>query len=530
MAPPSATTKPTASAASTGKVAVTKREEDRVERTTLHYDFDIDDARMKPDHGKLLADVIELTKANPKAKIKLRGSASKSGDRTRNQDLSRDRARALEKYLVEEKGVNRAQVETTWTGSDKSTSALVEDERDRAVEVTVTAPITVDRISFWNDLWTRELKWDDIIGMDEAATASPGVPGIAIANVNVEVEASGAPEPLMPKSFTVRLRSSVPGREGGGNPTLTTPYEMELPRVSHRLGTERHEYRLSIPLASVGQFLAWSWGKALEVALVVRKGGTSDGKFRSRLGNVAFRGRGVQAYLAGNGSEDQQVPDGKRLLLAGGVEVLTAEVAAMPGVDVAAKPAARLVRSPADVVYYSGHGLGKEGCLALEDKALFHGASVDGYTCWLGPDELVAYWKKPFDVSILIIAGCAVLDLDRNGKAWTKLLKSKGGPLDVILGYEDGGPDDSRGGNAIAEGLAEAVTTAGSTSEDLWVRSWLYLNGTRSAWNAVAFTSRGRWWIKKASWASRVWHHRVPGTSDEVPFSPSDIVGPEPIP
>jgi hypothetical protein len=177
MAPPSATTKPTARATSTGKVTVTKREDDRVERTTLHYDFDIDDARMKPDHGKLLGDVIELAKANPKAKIKLRGSASKSGDRTRNQDLSRDWAKVLEKYLVEEKGVNRAQVETTWTGSDKSTSTLVEDERDRAVEVTVNhsrgaREVLRPRRTTWQTLWAHSVCASPLSGTRAIAGAA----------------------------------------------------------------------------------------------------------------------------------------------------------------------------------------------------------------------------------------------------------------------------------------------------------------------------------------------------------------------
>jgi hypothetical protein len=49
---------------------------------------------------------------------------------------------------------------------------------------------------------------------------------------------------------------------------------------------------------------------------------------------------------------------------------------------------ARLIRNPADVFFYSGHGL-KTGCLAL---ACDCGPSGD-YTCWATADDLKRYWK-----------------------------------------------------------------------------------------------------------------------------------------
>jgi hypothetical protein len=235
-----------------GQGAVTNKEGRRVEFTVLLYDFDIDQSKMKPDHGKWLDDDIALAKANPQTEIRLRGSASKSGDAKHNRDpLSRGRAEAVAKYLVVEKGVSSKQVVITWTGSDKSTSALKEDERDRAVEVNVKAPVTIEEVTFWNDSWTKQLVWDDIIGLDESKPSTAGTMGTLINNVNLQIEASGAPRTLMPKSFSAKLRSSVPGKENWGQTTLTWPFEMELPlSPTVPKDSSRHLYRQSTPISS----------------------------------------------------------------------------------------------------------------------------------------------------------------------------------------------------------------------------------------------------------------------------------------
>jgi hypothetical protein len=506
-----------------GKGVITNKEEHRVEFTLLLYDFGIDNPKMEPDHGKWLDDIIALAKANPQTEIRLRGSASKSGDAQHNRDpLSRGRAEAVAMYLVVEKKVNSKQVVITWTGADKSTSTLKEDERDRAVEVNVKAPVTIEEVTFWNDSWTKQLEWDDIIGLDENKPSSPGKMGIPINNVNLQVVASGAPRSLMPKSFRAKLRSTVPGKENWGKTTLTRPFELDIPLSSViPKDSTRHWYRQSTPISQVGPFQSWQLGKILEVALVVREEGTSDLKFRIELGNVADRGRAEQTDKPSTGSEMSQVPDAKRLFMAGGVEVLSAFAVEDTGLILKNKPISRLVRSPADIFYYSGHGLGKEGCLAIHGN--YHSASVDGYACWLNPSDLRAYWKNPFDLSVLIIAGCSVLNLDKSGGEWANLLKTKGGPLDVILGYEAAAPLDSNGGDDIASAMGKRVTA--NLTEYQWVRAWLDVNGSFRAWNAVGFNSLGRWWLDPST-ASKIWH-KLPGTSDSVSF---DIKGPEPIP
>jgi hypothetical protein len=518
-----------------GKGAIAKSP-DKIDTRLVLYNFDIDGTSLKSEHTQWLdGEVVPLLKANPKATVSILGTASKSGNPDDNRKRSQRRAEEVQKYLIS-KGVSSAQVPNAnvkGAGADLSKVSLKEYEGDRAVQLNINAPLTIEEVSFWNDSWTKKLGWDDIIGLDEATatvapapgTRSPIYTGTPINNVSVQVEATGAPRSFMPDRLTVQLSSRVPNLDkNGGKTTLSTPISRTFLRSPVQpKDPSRTWYRGFEAVANIGPFLAWDRGKVLEVALVVREGGTSDKKFRAALGGMTFRGRGVQSENTSAGSELDEIPDAKRLLQAGGVEVLEAKVVSVSGWELKSPSAARLIRSPADVLYYSGHGLHQEGCLALHGN--FHGYSVDHYRCWAYPWDLLPYWKPPFDLGVLIIAGCSVLDLDKNGDVWARLLKAKGGPLDVILGYEAGAPYDSNGGDDIA--AAMGVKIAAGLSEDQWVRAWLTINGTYHAWNAVGFDSRGRWWLDEPSRVSKGWHKYVPGTSDTVPF---DIKGPKPIP
>src|SRR5262249_12493634 len=150
-----------------------------------------------------------------------------------------------------------------------------------------------------------------------------------------------------------------------GQTTIKAPSTWYIPLSQKEQAKDpsRTWYRLSTPIDKVGRFLDVEVGKVPEVALVVREGGTSDKQFRDALG-WTFRGRGVQSESP-NGSERDETPDAKRLLQAAGVEVLEVKVVSRPGWDMKRSSVARLIRSPADVLYYSGHGLHKEGCLAI---------------------------------------------------------------------------------------------------------------------------------------------------------------------
>jgi hypothetical protein len=158
----------------------------------------------------------------------------------------------------------------------------------------------------------------------------------------------------------------------------------------------------------------------------------------------------------------------------------------------------RLIRSPADIFYYSG-AANDDGCLAI------------GKDCWASPKDLKGYWQSPFDLEVLILAGSSVLSIEfLNGKArgpgveWTKLLKSKGGPLTAILGYGGEAPADKPVGNEIAYQMGEKIVAG--LNDDQWVKVWLKINGDhsgRQTWNAVGMDEKGYWWIEKRSQSDR---------------------------
>jgi hypothetical protein len=106
------------------------------------YNFDIDDATVKPEHRRWLdTQVIPRLKAEAGATVALRGSASRSGGAAYDRALSARRVDAVRDYLLSQ-GVQQTQVTTTFTGNDLSTSRNLEDEADRAVFVFLSASLS----------------------------------------------------------------------------------------------------------------------------------------------------------------------------------------------------------------------------------------------------------------------------------------------------------------------------------------------------------------------------------------------------
>ena len=99
----------------------------------LLFNFDFDDAAVKPEHQAWLNEHAVPSLKATKQRVFLRGIASQKGDRQYNLDLSQRRVQAVSNFLIEQ-GVTVQQVVTTFTGEDLSTSLLADDERDRAVE------------------------------------------------------------------------------------------------------------------------------------------------------------------------------------------------------------------------------------------------------------------------------------------------------------------------------------------------------------------------------------------------------------
>jgi hypothetical protein len=348
------------------------------------------------------------------------------------------------------------------------------------------ARLTVESLAVTDDGFRSPLTWGQVVGLDTAT-------------IDVELVARGLPVATMPDCIAVTL-STRPAGHATGSGTVPTAVSWDVPRRGPDAASPRKvRYRVARPMGDLGPLLAVE-EQVREVATVVRNGGTSDADFVKALG-WAPRGRATQpnTTTASTGSAAGEVPDARTLFRAGGVEVLDVRVAARPNWQVPVA-VARLVRSPADLFYYSGHGLSGSGKLAVDVGANPAACPSQGpYADWLGPGDLTAVWRSPMDLDVLVLAGCSVLRIDAStspptgpGVAWTALLRAKGGPLTALLGYRKGAPCDSPNGNRIAAAFARRVA-AGSSR---FAHDWLTVNGDENANNAVAIDERGYWWIE----------------------------------
>lgn len=355
----------------------------------------------------------------------------------------------------------------------------------------------VHRLAFMTDGLDRALTWNDVIGFRTGSEGSD--------RVNLLAEVSGASG----TTLTTQLASRAPNFLSSET-TLLSPRSVTLARRSPQPSWARHPvYTAALNLSPLG-FGAEPKG----LATVVRPGddATSDRYFRTAVGDArARRGVAVQPTTVGatTGDEGLERPDARVLMRAGGVEVLEATLAVPGGRPVKAK---RLIRSPAWVFYYSGHGLSGNGSLALQVGS--------GYPTWLGGGELVAAWANRIGPRVLVIAGCSVLKpTDVAGRTWMRLLSTHGGPCSTLLGYDDSAPLDSQAGNGVAGEIGRTILR-GLGSDDL-VREWLSINGRRRQWNACAINTRGYWAVDPS---------RFLGVGPASDFDASrDIKGPTPL-
>ncbi|MBF0686378.1 MAG: S8 family serine peptidase [Cellulomonas sp.] len=353
-----------------------------------------------------------------------------------------------------------------------------------AVPVPGGPAVVTAALRLTTDGFGRALTWDEVVGLDTAT-------------VDLEVTASGMPVATMPGTVVVTLATRPPNRAAGAA-TVLVPVPVELTRLAPEAAHPgRSRYTRAVALPDVGPLLQVERARP-EVATVVRAGGTSDAALRTALG-WAPRGAADQPTTAAagtsTGSAAREAPDAMALLRAGGVEVLDARLAPRPGWTPPA-PVARLVRSPADLVYYSGHGL-RSGRLAIDTESK-QCPERGTYVQWIGPAALG--WRSPMDVDVLVLAGCSVLHVDVStspptgpGLEWATLLTGRGGPLAALLGYGAAAPCDSRGGDDIATAFGRRLA-AGSRS---FVTDWLEVNMDARATNAVAVDARGYWWIER---------------------------------
>ena len=275
-------------------------------------------------------------------------------------------------------------------------------------------------------------------------------------------------------------------------------------------------YKLKVPVEKLAEVQNMP-DNVPEVATVVRTGGTSDQLFRSTLEakGWAHRGTAVQPAIGKpdhTGDLIKEQPDARTLFLTGGVEVVDVGLVQPADKEFAhsSLPTTWMfVRSPADIVFYSGHGPWWDGNLLREQ-------AHHTYDSWLDPAELLGSWMRdtsnlqasPMDIDALIINGCSVLFWNRLnetlddpargdwGLHWAELLTSKQGPLFVILGYRATAPLDDPMGNRIAREFAEQIVGGLGMNYDKYARVWLEINAKyESTRTAAALDNKGYWYI-----------------------------------
>jgi hypothetical protein len=317
--------------------------------------------------------------------------------------------------------------------------------------------------------WSKPInKIHDVIGLD----------GLGL-NLQLEVAVTGTATPPPVINARFQLKEPHLGRAG----------KSSAPWVSTN-GVFRYQqtmlYRLQFPDTWFASMMG-NEGRG-EFVTIVRANdpkmpATADRAFQGPLlrAGWAWRGRGVQPKSGGgaSGNVATKEPEADRLLFAGGVELLDITIPPQAGLILNDAHTWGFFRSPADVVFYTGHGMG--GNLVTHEP----------HDDWVKPEQLLDYWgtrapvfRKLFDIDVLIINGCSVLNCDDaggSGMRWAKLLMSRDGPLSVLLGYRGGVPSDTGGGAAVAARMAERI--AGGPRQrglrqnwDEYPQTWLDVN------------------------------------------------------
>jgi OOP family OmpA-OmpF porin len=80
--------------------------------------FDVDEATIKKNSTKTLNAAVKVLTDFPDVRIEISGHTDTDGDRDHNLDLSRRRAEAVKKYLID-KGIDSSRIETRGAGPDE---------------------------------------------------------------------------------------------------------------------------------------------------------------------------------------------------------------------------------------------------------------------------------------------------------------------------------------------------------------------------------------------------------------------------
>jgi hypothetical protein len=300
---------------------------------------------------------------------------------------------------------------------------------------------------------------------------------------NLELEVKAASSSALPPFIDVMVEVKEPHRGLNGHSSIPFPMLARVPRFG-----ETNKYRHQIPAESFAAMMLPEGRK--EFATVVRFGtkaepATADAGFREEMlkGGWSLRGKGQQQArdVHDSGNEALKIPDAKRLMLAGGVELIQITVPKQAGLVLKDASTWAFLRSPADVFFYTGH--------AQKGNLVTHlGPKPDDHDEWLTPGVLKVLWTQSppagrllFDLDVLIINGCNVLRADGpndpGAEKWSKLLWRNGGPLVCLLGYRTRvGLDTTGGGHEVAVEMARRITGGLGTNYEAYPKAWLDVN------------------------------------------------------
>lgn len=347
--------------------------------------------------------------------------------------------------------------------------------------------IKISNINFMAPDFSRPLEWDnDIIEFD-----------IEFANIQVNAMLYDKSNDALTSSHNIPLHIDIelsrrPPQDEYSEPSPITTKQIRLIYIknsnskdSNRVVIYRNEYSSTIsshliPSAPKQRTSVASLIRKDELDIRGKAGPATSDKFFRNGRNFINRGRATE-----NGPDkDKENPHPRKLLLSGGVEVIEARVLVnsfIIGSEDQTKLTDKiLIRSPADVFYYSGHG---HSNLSTEFPGYLASVSPK-----VSPEQILTNWKKNENVKAFIIAGCSVLgihplttegnmDSKRKrmgvGMRWSRLLKSKGGPVEHLCGYWGSGPSDKNGGNDIAKRMGIEVEK--NIKSDL-ARSWVKIH------------------------------------------------------
>jgi hypothetical protein len=332
-------------------------------------------------------------------------------------------------------------------------------ERRKVNEFVVSIPIRAVSIYFMDSSYSRTMDWDnDILEYS--------------GSVYIQLEVTGKAYELMPEDLDVILQNKYTAggavistatvtlkkeRESGDN----TIYQHKESTVLYRLGinsstTNIYEYAAIADAVSLSTSSAQDFCDPLEAAGYVNRG-------------IAF---------TGGRKTDETPKNTKAVCECAGVDVL--KVRYKTKTDIV------LLKSQADWFYYSGHGLHSSGQLISNGT--------------MTAAEARANWCD--DINMLVLGACSVLDYigtplptypDKPGVEWAKLLRTKGGTMDYLLGYRYSAPSDSGGGKDIARMFSTWFSSHVGSNP---VEPWLNINRLKRAWWACAMDNTNFYYIE----------------------------------